>query len=166
MFENLDNVNWKELGAPQIPDLLREIQADQPGKEKDKKHLEAWAELSELVFPEGIIDSWDWAGPGRMMQNDLPHQVVPFLIEILRQTTSKSTQSGVIGLLWQLCTYSSVKLWVGDPGSPRYEAFVKWVSRLKDIIREGLPLYQALVDDPYPTLKEDVPNLLKELSED
>jgi hypothetical protein len=165
MLENLDKVYWAELGAPQIPDLLFEIQANQPNKEVDKQHQEAWRELRELLYPEGIIDNWDWSGPGRMMQNTLPHHVVPFLIQILKQTTSKSTQSSLISLLWQLCAFSSVKLWVGDPGTPRYEVFVEWVDQLKDMIRKGLPDYRALTDDPYPFLSDKVHNLLKELNE-
>lgn len=166
MLENLDKVNWDELGAPQMPDLLREIQADQPGKETDKKHQEAWDELREVLYPEGIIDNWDWSGPGRMMQNDLPHHTVPFLLEILEHTALKSTQSTIIDLLWQLCTYPTVKLWVGDPGEPRYEKFVRWADRLKDVVQQGIPLYEQLLDDPYPYLDQKVRELLKDLDEE
>jgi hypothetical protein len=165
MLENLDNVNWTELGAPQIPELLWEIQTDLPGSGNDKKRQETWNELRELLYPEGIIDNWDWGGPGRMMQNDLPHHTVPFLLEILEYTTSKSNQSTVIDLLWQLCTYPTVKLWVGDPGEPRYEEYVRWADRLKEVIRQGIPLYKQLLDDPYPYLDANVRELLKKLDE-
>jgi hypothetical protein len=165
MLENLDKVNWAELGAPQVPDLLREIQADEPGREKDEKRQTAWAELIELIFPQEIIEMWDWSAPGRMMQNDLPHKVVMFLLEILEQTTSKSTQSILIGHLREMGMYWNISLWVGDPGQRRYEAYVEWANRLKEVIRQGVPLYKQLLDDPYPHLDQNVRALLEDLGE-
>jgi hypothetical protein len=161
MLENLDKVNWVELGAPQVPDLLREIQAHEPGKEFDEKHQEAWHDLIELIFPQGIIEMWDWSGPGRMMQNDLPHKVVLFLLEILEQTTSE-----VIGNLREMCMYWHISLWVGDPGQPRYKAYVEWASRLKEVIKQGIPIYKQLLYDPYPRLDPHFDKNARALLED
>ena len=69
MLQNLNKVNWAELGAAQMPNLLQKIQLDQIAIELDKKRQNAWDELRELLYPEGIIDNWDWGGPGRMMKN-------------------------------------------------------------------------------------------------
>jgi hypothetical protein len=162
MLENLDTVNWAGLGAPQMPDLLREIQSPSSTRGNNEQLRKTWDELRQLLFPEGIVDVWDWSAPGRMMQNDLPHHTVPFLIEILKHTTSQSTASAMFELLGWMAAYDEYKLWVGES---RYDAYLDWATRLKAIIRQGIPIYERFLDDPYPYLDEKVRVLLKNLAD-
>lgn len=155
MLEGLKAVDWNKLGAEQVPQYLRSIYSCDS---KDDECTKAFLELNELLYPEGIMDNWDWGGPRRMMQNDLPHIVTPFLIEIVQETQSINKKYALVGLLRDLCTYETVYRWLGEDGQAQ---FLDWSRRLRDQVRLGLPLYEQLLGDGDEYLKKYVQDLIK-----
>ena len=93
-----------------------------------------------------------------MMQNDLPHIVTPFLIEIVQETQSINKKYALVGLLRDLCTYETVYRWLGEDGQAQ---FLDWSRRLRDQVRLGLPLYEQLLGDGDEYLKKYVQDLIK-----
>ncbi len=155
MLTNLDRIDWNALGAGQIPQLIRAIYEHEA---KEEKYLEAFGELSELLYPQGIADHEDWGGPRRMMQNNLPHQVTRFLIEILQDTQSLDKMYHIVDLLGDLCKYEYYHQWIGNEGQDEY---ITWSRRLRDQVRLGLPLYQQYLTSSDEYLKNRVQELMK-----
>jgi hypothetical protein len=155
MLNNLDTIDWNKLGAGQVPQLIRTLYE---GGAKDERYSKALEELSELLYPQGIQDHWDWGGPRRMIQNDLPHQVTPFLIEILENTESVSKKYHMVELLCNLCKYEYVHDWLGNEGQAEY---IDWSRRLRDKVKLGLPIYQQCLAGGDEYLKGRVQGLMK-----
>ncbi len=155
MLTNLDRIDWKQLGAEQVPQLIRAIHEHDA---KGEIYSNAFAELSELLYPQGIADHEDWGGPTRMMQNDLPHQVTPVLIEILQETKSTNKIYHLIDLLADLCIYEYYHQWVGAMEQSKY---LSWARSLRDKVRLGLPLYQHYLESNDEYLKQSTQWLMK-----
>ncbi|MBA3920350.1 MAG: hypothetical protein H0X31_01050 [Nostocaceae cyanobacterium] len=155
MLNNLDTIDWNKLGAGQVPQLIRTVYESDA---KEERYSRVFEELQELLYPQGIADHWDWGGPRRMMQNDLPQQVTSFLVEILGETKSLDKMRDIVSLLGDLCKYEYYHEWLGSEGQAEY---IEWSRRLRDKVRLGLPLYQQYLtsDDEY--LKGRVRELVK-----
>ncbi|MBA3873745.1 MAG: hypothetical protein H0X30_31820 [Anaerolineae bacterium] len=155
ILANLNNIDWNTLGSDQIPELIRTIYESDT---KEERYSEAFGSLQELLYPQGIEDHWDWGGPRRMMQNDLPHQVTPFLIEILENTESANKMYNIVGLLGELCKYEYYHKWLGNEGQAEY---IEWAWKLRDQVRLGLPLYQQYLTGSDEYLRDRAQELMK-----
>lgn len=102
MFDKLAVIDWNKLGASEVPALLKTISSEK----NQEVYLKAVIDLRHLIYPQGINDHWDWEGPARMMQNDLPHQVTPLLLNVLENTEILPKKIAIINLLKNLCNYS------------------------------------------------------------
>ena len=155
MLSNIDSVDWDNLGSGQVPQLIHTVYESDVTEEK---YSQAFDELQELLYPQGIADHWDWGGPRRMMQNDLPQQVTPFLIEILGETKSLDKMRDIVSLLGDLCKYEFYHEWLGSEGQAEY---IEWSRRLRDKVRLGLPLYQQYLTSSDEYLKDRTQELMK-----
>lgn len=162
MFDRLDEIDWGKLSAEEVPSLLKTINSEK----NQESYLKAYWDLAELVYPHGIDDQWDWNGPSRMMQNDLPHQIVPFLGEILESNSSSSLKVDIIKLLMKMTYYYDVRGWVSeDETNPKRIAYDGWFHRLINVIRQGLPVYEHLLVDQDHTVQAAIRELYDALEE-
>lgn len=154
MVEDISRIDWEALEAPEVSAFLRRMYDEQD----DEAFFEAYDKLKSYIYSDGISDAWDWGAPARMMKNDLPHQVTPFLIDILSHTKNLSKQRAATRLLRLLCTYWEVRGWTLN--TPYHEAYKDWARRLLGVIREGVPIYQRSINDPDPVLNSYTKELL------
>lgn len=133
---------------------------------KSSEYQKAFAEINELIYPDGIMDNWDWSGPRRMMQNELPHRIVPHLIKTLFNAQSWSRKASLIGLLREASFYYYVRKWISpnDTDLDRI-AFDGWTRRLVDEVRKGTPIYETLLQDDNEYLRSRVKALFDTLED-
>lgn len=163
MFDKPLATNWLSLNAPQVPHLLQVIQ---DAGEKSSEYQKAFVEINELIYPEGIMDNWDWGGPRRMMQNELPHRIIPYLLEILSNAQSWSRKAALVDLLREASCYYYVRKWISpnDTDLDRI-AFDGWTQRLVGEVRKGIPIYETLLQDENEYVRSRVKELFKTLTE-
>jgi hypothetical protein len=162
MFDKLDVIDWNKLGASEVPALLTTISSEK----NQEAYVKAVIDLRHLIYPQGINDHWDWEGPARMMQNDLPHQVTPFLLNMLENTEMLPKKIAIINLLKNLCNYYHVREWISeDETDPKRKTYDEWFRRLHSTIRQGFPIYEQLLNNPDPIIQLRVRELLDSLEE-
>ena len=75
MLEGLDQIDWKGIGEPKVPEWLRGIaQGDADALDKFRDHF----------FNLGQDIPENYGPPSELLKNDAPILIVPFLIELLR----------------------------------------------------------------------------------
>jgi hypothetical protein len=159
MLENLDDIDWAALGELRIPTLLREMQSE------DKKAFGvAIRELQEIITPERVL-SGDYPNEiVQMMRSELPARVTPFLVEMLSHESDGGKQVCLLEVLHSLGAYWFLINWFSE-NSPNRKSYEQWARRINDAVREGMPIYQKLLDDPIPQVRASAQEVLDILEE-
>lgn len=95
MLEGLDQIDWKGLGEPRVPEWLRGLAQNDPtvGKALEDRFVYLGSE------------SWENFGPpSQLLQNDVPSLIVPFLIEILGSEEC-NLKAFILALLLDMLSY-------------------------------------------------------------
>jgi len=163
MLDKLSIIDWAKYGVPQIPNLLLILLNDTD----NKIYGSACSDLEELFFPEEF-ESQQYRGPlTRMMQNDLPRQVVPFLIEILVHTDLPDKHYMLLELLRHFSAYKYLREWVHqDPANPKRIIYDEWTKKLDEEIVKGLSMYETFLESQHSYLRSIAKVLMDTLLDD
>lgn len=158
MLEGLSLIDWDELGAPEIPDLLLQLTGDD-----ETAIREAIGLLADKVAPLMLLSGYgQYTDLIKLMETELPHIVTPFLIEILQQTNNMSVKLGLLEILHNECNYvNAVATELGV--LPDREVYEQWAHGLWNEVNKGLPIYQNLRLDSVPALAQAAEDLLQNL---
>lgn len=153
----LDTIDWAALGAPDIPQLVRETNT-----EDLHQSIGPFNKLYQILSPEYLEESYTQAI--QLSQSEVQAHFVPILIRILSQETDPFYICGWLDLLESLARlwFLTEKFGASDPNKP---VFVQWARRINDAVREGIPLYQSLLLNPNPKVQESAQWLLDVLEE-
>jgi hypothetical protein len=156
MAESWDQVDWTALGAPEIPHLLQDLLRSDDNKTTN----EARNKLEELIYPEFLWHNVEIVK--RMKGSPLPRLIIPFLIETIAVEQEDRRKPGLLDFLVMLSSYPMYEnaYAKSDPERTEYRA---WAKKINDAVREGLPIYQKLLEVPDSRVREGAQELLERL---
>jgi hypothetical protein len=138
-MKNVNQVNWNELGAPDIPRWLQDMQSE---ASNSKLFAESYNALWQFLVP----DYADWKTSLELMKSEVHHNVVPFLIDMLENEKNISKAGSILDLLDCLARRWFVRkdFSEADPNRLLYE---NWARRINDEVRVGIPVYRKLLNE-------------------
>ena len=156
-MKDINQVNWEELGAANIPHWLQDLQSKDTSL---KLHSESYNELWQFLIPENE----SWKDQLQMMESEVHHLIVPFLIDILESADSPTHIGSMLELLELLARRWFVRTNFSDtnPNKLRWE---RWARQINDTVREGIPIYQNLLNNSWASVREGAQELLKVLEQ-
>lgn len=105
MLEKLSDIEWNKLGAPEIPQLLHQLEFGY-SPEKASEFSNLIGSLEERLAPLMLLSGYgNYRDMMRIMETKLPHIVTPFLIQILDKTSDKRVSAVILELLHNECMY-------------------------------------------------------------
>jgi hypothetical protein len=138
-MKNVNQINWNELGAPNVPRWLQDLQ---PEASNSKLFSESYNALWQFLVP----DYADWRALLELMKSDVHHQVVPFLIDMLEDEKSASNAGSILDLLDCLARLWFRRKEISDADSNR-QLYENWARRINDAVRVGIPVYQKFLNE-------------------
>jgi hypothetical protein len=154
MLDKLNDIDWQALGEPRIPTLFQQMQST-----NREEFLHALNELMGIVVPVRVMDE-GWGGSLlEMAQSEVPYRVTPFLVEMFQDETDPFKQMGLLELLHDLCVYWNRRTWI-PKARPERASYEHWARQINDAVRVGIPLYQKLLVESHPKVREAVQELL------
>jgi hypothetical protein len=171
MLEGLDQIDWKGLGEPLVPEWLRELAR---GDNDAFKHLE-----DRFVY----LGSQSWENYGsasELLQNDAPVLIVPFLIELLgNQQYDSDRKPFILELLLDLLSYidlhhSSTFFYQKrtredvekiTPIMPEDNEYTRRAEKVFIAVQTGVETYRSLLHGHSPSIGMGAASLLEALGE-
>jgi hypothetical protein len=153
MLESLANVDWKSMGAPEIPGFLLAAVS-----QNEAERTTALADLSQYLVPwelmEGYACESDWQHLDKLINNRLPDLAIPFLIEVLKQSNRPNDKVELLGILYDLCRYAKLPdLYGGPPKSEENRNLQSWGMNLRQLTFAGIDLFRTLLFDEEPHVR-------------
>jgi hypothetical protein len=169
MLPDIDKIDWKAVGEPQVPDWLRGLMRGEKA---------TWRQL-EYRFTEVGSDSPEKYGPiSELLKNDAPILMTPFLINLLTSPDCKS-KAVIHELLLDFSNYLDLALkspfprpkWTREEIdkisqiSPDDEIYTLRAKKVYLAVREGVAIYKSLLHGHGPSVGMGAAYLLDALSE-
>ncbi|MEO8609711.1 MAG: hypothetical protein ABI690_17595 [Chloroflexota bacterium] len=156
MLEGLSDIDWNELGAPEIPQQLHQLSLGYPPETADE-FSGLFASLEEQLAPLMLLSGYgNYRDLMRIMETKIPHIVTPFLIQILDKTTDKRVSVMILELVHNECMYIQT---VGTIVADR-EDYKAWARQLRDEVEKGMPVYLKLAHDSEQDVRQGTEDLL------
>jgi hypothetical protein len=148
VLAGLEKIDWKTLRAPEIPKWLRDLASD------DRKiQLQAYHNIEDSVVHIGAT-SWENYGPlSEILKTDIPHLIVPFLIELLEHKEVKN-KVWILQLLYDLAW--NMRLHINEVDDP----FRTRAHQVYDAVQAGVETYESLLHDRSPDTRGLASDLL------
>jgi hypothetical protein len=169
MLTDLDQIDWKAIGEPRVPEWLTGLM---------RGEMDTWQQV-EYRFTDLGSDSPENYGPlSELLKNDSPILMTPFLINLLTSPECKS-KVVILELLLDFANYLDLALKTPFPGPKRTRAELDNISQISpkdDIhtlrakkvfiaVREGIEIYKSLLHHHGPSVGMGAAYLLEFLSE-
>lgn len=138
-MKDINQVNWEELGAANIPSWLQDMQSDNPNS---KVFGESYNALWQFLVP----DYADWKILLELMKSEIHYQVVPFLIDMLEDEKTASNAGSILDLLDCLARLWFRRKEISDADSNRL-LYENWARRINDAVRVGIPVYRKFLNE-------------------
>jgi hypothetical protein len=155
MMKDVNQVNWQELDAPNIPQWLQDMQSEAAN---NKLFAASYNALWQFLVP----DYTDWKTSLELMKSEVHHNIVPFLIDMLVNEKNIAKAGSILDLLDCLARRWFVReaFIVSDPNRSLYE---NWARRINNAVRVGIPVYQKLLNELTGAEKDIAQGLLDAL---
>lgn len=149
MLQNLDSVDWKKFRAEKVRETLSNLISDD-----DATRHEAFLYLEErFVYTEG--SPIDYGPVGKILKDDLPILIIPFLIQVVRQESVKD-KSGIL----QLLCHFSYFIHIADLQEP----YKSRAENLLHAVKSHHAVYERLKHDSHFGTSWVAHDLLEELT--
>jgi len=173
----LKDINWTELGEPQIAKLLPAIVSDSTEvitDDPDRFPSVNDAQKFNLSVLEEYLCPWKAFEPYYHDGNDLlplvkreaAYLIVPYLIEMLRYDTTRN-KSRIMSILSHLASYSNLENELVEDHLP--EALVSeyrfYAARLFNTVFSGLDVYESLRNDRDRFIRAEAESLVDILND-
>jgi hypothetical protein len=151
MLEGLDKINWKSYGAEYIPDLIRGLASPD-----QKTFGGAYGQLEWILAPWelGADENYDDFEIQKRLEGGIPQLVTPFLIELI-QMDGVTYKEWILTFLHDLSFYPQLKL--------QTEFSQEQARKIFELVLEGMPIYQMLLNDSDPKLKRGAQAVIAQL---
>jgi hypothetical protein len=169
LLETLDQIDWKDLGEPRIPEWLRGLA---------QNNTEASGQLEDRFVYLGS-ETWENYGPAsELLKNDVPVLIVPFLIELLGNEECNQ-KAFILALLLDLLSYinlnhASAFLYRRRTpeevskileSSPDDDLYILRGKKVFAAVYEGREVYKSFLHGHSPAIGMEAASLLEALGE-
>jgi hypothetical protein len=169
MLTDLDQIDWKAIGEPRVPDWLTGLM---------RGEMDSWQQL-EYRFTELGSDSPENYGPlSELLKNDSPILMTPFLINLLTSPDCKS-KAVILQLLRDFSNYLDLALKTPFPRpkwtreeidkisqiSPDDDLYTLRAKKVLAAVRMGIGVYKSLLHHHGPRVGMGAAYLLEALGE-